>query len=267
MKFKFKAVATAVALALSSVASFAAINVSSNPDLLFVAYDHNGSGATYVRDLGSLSQLSSNQSWTAPVGSIFGTQFASVAPANIYWNVIAVDSTVNKEVVYTTGSFAQQSGAGYLNSDIGGGASTIIGSSFSALDNAANGYAKPNGEYSGAAAATDYSNGYTIANLASFQNTTSGHGVGSSQNFIKSAADGTGDGFASAIVSQLYLNSALSAFDGNSKGGYFTLLDAAGDISWTASAVTATPLPAAAALFLPGLLGMFGVARRRNKAA
>ena len=129
MKFTIKFAAIATALALASPA-FATINVTSTPDLLFIAYDGNGSGATYVRDLGSLSQIGdTNVNFAAPSGSIFGTQFSGVAASNIYWGVFAVDNTNTQHVIYETNNLATQSAwsdsnvaqvAGTLTSGLGG---------------------------------------------------------------------------------------------------------------------------------------------------
>jgi hypothetical protein len=252
MKIKFNILATAAALALASTLASAAINTGTSPDLLFVAYDNN-TGATYTRDLGvSFSALGSSQTFSAPTASIFSTQFAAVAPANIQWNVFAVNNATPS--IYLTGDITTQqfnvpfdviSVASILTNSLGG---------ITQLDNAANGYAKANGEYTGSPNVSDQTNGLTLANNFSFSNAVSGQGVGSSQNLLKIDQTGT--------ASQLFLNSSLAAFDNNSQGGYFTLLDAQGDLKWTN--VAAVPLPGAVLLFAPGLLAMFGIGRRRQ---
>jgi hypothetical protein len=257
MKIKFNVLATAAALALASVTASAAINVSSTPDLLLIAYDVN-TGATYTRDLGvSLSALNSSTTFSAPAGSIFSTQFAAVAPSAIQWNVVALDNTFQHVNFYLTGDITQQQGLSSTDVIPEGGALVAQNGGLTQLDNPTLGFAKANGEYTGSPVASDQSNAFTLANNFSFGFTTSGNGVGSSQNFLKVATDGT--------ASQLYTNSSLSAFDNNAKGGYFTLLDAQGDLKWTTADVAAVPLPAAALLFGPGLLAMFGLGRRRNK--
>ena len=264
MKIKFNTLAVAAALALASSMASAAINVSTTPDLLLVAFDPV-TASTYVRDLGvSLSSLSTSATFSAPASSIFATQFAGVAPSAIQWNVVALnDANTNAPTTYTTGDISQFQGltpfnvvstASVLTNSLGG---------FTQLDNAANGYAKPNGEYTGVKNGTDQTNGQTIANNFGYGFPVSGQGVGSSQNLLKTDSTGT--------TTQLFVNSSASAFgDGSDvKGGYFTLTDAQGDLSWTnPGAVAAVPLPAAVLLFAPGLLAMVGIGRRRqNRAA
>jgi hypothetical protein len=267
MKFNFKAAAVAAALALSGSA-FAAINTSSDPDLLFIAYDANGNGGTYVRDLGSLSQIGTNNvTFSAPSSSIFSTQFAGVASSDIYWGVYALykESTDSASVVYQTNNLGTQllwddSNVRAITSILTNGLGGLT-----QLDLAANGYAQANGEYTGSTTLTNQTNGIQLINNFSFGKPKATTGVGASQNFLsvtQNTDNGTGD------AAQLYLNSALSSFaSGNAAGGYFTLLDAQGDVQWTGSAVATVPLPAAAFLFVPGLLAMAGIGRRRNAKA
>ncbi len=264
MKIKFNILATASALALASSMASAAINVSSTPDLLLIAYDF-ATASTYVRDLGvSLSALNTSQVFNAPAGSIFTTQFAGVAPGNIQWNVVALSNTVDSQAnftgaTYQTGDLTSASGNGPNSSASQAGLLTSQLGSFTQLDLAANGYAKANGEYTGVKALGDTTNAAYISNLFGYGSNNSGNGVGSSQNFTKNDATGN--------ASQLFVNASLAAFgDGSdAAGGYFTLTDAQGDLTWTnGSAVAAVPLPAAVLLFAPGLLAMVGLGRRRQ---
>ncbi len=260
MKIKFNILATAAALALASVTASAAINTSTTPDLLLVAYDFT-TGATYTRDLGvSLSALNTSQTFNAPASSIFTTQFAGSSTANIQWNVFAMSNVFGSEAVYLTGDINNVQGLGHSNvTDITGGEKAELGG-ITQLDNPANGFIFPNGEYSGSKSGGDQTNGQTLAANFSFGDTfiVSGH-VGTSQNLLKVATDGT--------ASQLFQNASLSAFDENAPGGYFTLTDAQGDLTWTNASVAAVPLPGAVLLFAPGLLAMFGLGRRNKKVA
>jgi len=258
MKIKLKIIATAAALALASITASAAINVSTTPDLLFIAYD-TATGSTYVRDLGvSLSALNTSTTFSAPAGSIFANQMAPAVAAGdaIQWNVVALDGTANKSNFWFTGDLTLQ--AGITTANVKTGANSLLGSlgGLTALDNPTNGYAFANGEYTGSNNPNDVTNGDTLVQDFSFGFPVSGNGVGSSQNFLKVDTKGN--------ASQLFLNSSLAAFNNNSAGGYFTLLDAQGDLGWTNGAVAAVPLPAAALLFAPGLLAMFGIGRRRK---
>jgi len=268
MKFKIKLWAAVAALAMSSGA-FAAIDTSANPDLLFVAYNANGTGATYVRDLGSLSQLTgtADTTFNAPASSIFATQFASTSPANIAWGVIALTKGNGNNALYETNQSSNIS-RDHFDTDVPAVVSVMTGGlgGITQLDLAANGYAKANGEYTGSTTLNDQTNALTLLANMSYQHAKAGAGVGSSLNFFSITEDqdnGTAD------VAQLFTNAALSAFgNGNVAGGYFTLLDAAGNLKWTATAaVSSVPLPAAALLFVPGLLGLFGLGRRNKKLA
>jgi len=254
MKIKFNILATAAALALASVTASAAINVSTAPDLLFVAYDTN-TGSTYTRDLGvSLSALTTDQAFNAPAASVFTTQFTTAA--NIQWNVYALDNT--SPVIYLTGDITKLAGLGSF--DVQSSASVLTNETggLTQLQLAANGYAKPNGEYTGSSTVTDQTNGLTMADNFGFGSHVSGKGVGSSQNLLEVDQDGN--------ATQLFTNASLSAFNHNAKGGYFTLLDAQGDLAWTNS-VASVPLPGAALLFFPALMAMFGFGRRNKNRA
>jgi hypothetical protein len=269
MKLKYKLLASAAALALSSASSFASgIDFSATPDLIFVAWDGVGvTTSTYVRDLGSVSQLGAfNVSFAAPAGSIFTSVFAGngVPASNIYWNIFALDNVNGNE--WLTGSLANQVNQGLDQFTVTSNLNTEVVGALAALQNPNNGWVKANGEYTGdpsQAPNSTGSNGFNLSQALEEGLYDYAHGVGKSQNllYIDSSTD-------PVVVSQLYQNAAISnsAFAlGNSNGGYFTLTDAAGDITWT-GAPSPVPVPATALLFGPGLLAVFAAARRRRQA-
>jgi hypothetical protein len=262
---KLKLVAAAAVLAAFALPASAAVSTAAtNLELLLVAFD--GSGATtkdYIRDLGvSVSTIgTSNLTFAAPGSSLFSTAFTGVSSSNIYWNVIAIDNITAK--AWTTGSLSALTSAGLgsfdMETNIGntGGGTEIVPGGLANL--VANFRKTPNTEYYGAAQLSGSNGLDLLGNLAGGGgNVISGHGTGTSQNFFQIAGDGT--------PSQINANAGLLAFDGNSKGGYFTLASDGG-LSYTGAATpSAVPLPAAALLFGPGLLGLFGFARKRKAA-
>jgi hypothetical protein len=265
MAFRLKILAAAAALAMASAPALATINVGSNPDLLFVAYDAGGTGQTYVRDLGSLSQIGPNgttsMTFNAPAGSIFGTQITAPG-SQIKWGVFALNNAdPTLATIYFTGK-ASLAGA-VADTDVSGAASILTGAlgGLTQLDIAANGWIFPNGEYSGPTSITAQANALTLIKNFSFTVPRLGNGVGDNMNMVFVTGDNNN---AVTIPGQLAVNNALISTDaGNAKGGYWTLLDASGDVAWVAN-VAAVPIPAAAFLFGPGLLTMFAAARRRK---
>jgi len=262
MKFKFGLLAAAAGLVFASASASAAISSAGNGDMVFLAWDLNGT--SYARDLGAESNLTTaNTTYSVAAGSAFASTFAGDTSAQIKWAVVALDSTDGN--IYTTGNTANIINSIVTNGD---GVAIDVPQNESA---ALSGWAALNalgtnsaGEYIGSKNNAPSNPTYpgNIYNLASAGDKAYG-GIGASQNFVFEDASNT------QTIYQLFTNPALSGtnFGGGANGGYFTLADAQGDVTWTDTAsVSAVPLPAAALLFAPGLLGMIGLGRRRNQA-
>ncbi|MEY8688790.1 MAG: hypothetical protein AB9M53_02765 [Leptothrix sp. (in: b-proteobacteria)] len=268
MQFKFKTLAAAALLAAVSLPSFAVISTTATPSLVLYAFDIQGSGATYYRDLGSVAQITGatgNLTLGAPAASIFTSTFAAVASTDITWGIMGV-STVGAGTLYAASGFSAIPTNGADTNGILGGMTGTFGT-FNALDLAANGYAKAGGEYTGNGVVggdgTFATNAFDMAARATLNSFDLGLGVGSSLNLFKIVGGNT------ATVSQINVGATNGqALLGGVAGGFMTLL-ADGSVSWTqASAVTtpaAVPVPAAALLFGPALLAMVGVGRRNKK--
>jgi hypothetical protein len=256
---KLKLVVAAAVMAAIALPAAAVTTPATNLELLFVAYDVNGSGKDYVRDLGALATSIGTSNVSFGTGTTFGTAtgnaFAGVTSSNIYWNVIAVDA--GNSTAYTTGNLTKLNAAGNGSFEMDTNTGLIATGLSNLVGNAS--WSKGNGEYYGAAVASG-SNALDLVGtlIGDGSKVVSGHGLNTSQNFFTIAGDGT--------ASQIRANAGLSAFDGNAAGGYFTL-SSLGALSYTGTAApSAVPLPAAAMLFGPGLLGLFGFARKRKAA-
>jgi len=267
MKFKFKTLAAAAAMAITAMPSFATISSGADPSLLLVVYDNTFAGNnTYYRNLGSLSSLAASgvTTFASPGGSIFSTQIAGLAPGDVGWSVIAVNNgNPAAPAVYFSGMQAGAIPAGIINVNLARDYAVGAFPAFGALDNAANGFIFPNNEYTGNPAQGGTNAGAksnaadTISAFTNGANGLGGAGLGTSENFYRTDY---------STLTQQYLSASGSAFDGGAPGGYFTLA-ADGTVTWTNPAVSAVPLPAAAWLFGPGLVALFGTARRRASQA
>jgi hypothetical protein len=282
MKFNLKATVAAATLALSGASSFAAITTTTAPTLFLLAYgpitpvfndpldptlQTGQTAVTYARDLGALSALGPNGVGNATftnTGTSFSTLFGSTGSAGSFnWGVFALTSTAGSQAMYSTG--AVSSLGGLVANSVPGRTAVVTASGPNGGVTALNLLPGAGGEYTYSNAdLTDPGNTGNAVNLIdqlSFGNAVTGFGVGSSLNFVK--MQGT-------TTSQYAVDPTLSAFNGNAAGGYFTLLNANGDVTWTGLGTTppsAVPLPAGALLFGPGLLAVFAAARRRNTAA
>jgi hypothetical protein len=275
MKFNLKKIAAAALLAAASLPSFAVINTTAtNTSLVMVAFDFTGAtGATYYRDLGSVNQIlnaTGNVSFAAPTASIFGSTFANVAASDIIWSVIGVDISSLKWTNYIASGTTALGQQNIAVSDVVAGMAGNFGT-FVALDDATKGFSRPNGEYTGNGAVggdgSFATNAFDAAGRFSLGSYDLGVGVGTSLNFFK-VAQNPANNLTASVITQINTAASGLAFQGAAKGGYFTLADTAGNLTWTqAAAVAAVPLPAGALLLGPGLLAMLGYGRRRNNAA
>jgi|GEM_PF-1244407 len=252
----FKKLASILAAALLTLAAGNAFAAFSNGDLIRVVYNHNGS-VEAVTDLGSMSSLLSGGSTstdTFSLSSITGATSASdlyvayfasnyVGAGNInqaYIGAASAPTTGNRK--YTTYNGNVSNLDVYYNG-ISTTATTIVGP-----QTGVNAYANLLGQLTNAGNL----NGYI----------TTGNGE---QNLATLLASGgkttvyafTNQGGTSLITTGVATTLVLD-----------TNFDAATGIGSTSvSAATAnTPIPAAAYLLGSGLLGLFGIRRRGNKA-
>lgn len=285
MKMKYKVLAASIAIAVSGQALAALDLPSTNNGSLWLTVWDTSIGATksYHRDLGVNVNdfLPSNITAVANDGGVTGNKtpeaglnisFASDATwttflsglnlANLAWNVVGSDSglggavgqarllvtqqttqvaapAVNKNAVNTAAGRGNTAGTD-LNNNWGCGtsASCIV------TDPSAQGYGNSTGLW-----------GDRLGNALPATAGTSG-AVGSLLNFFYFAINGTGA--TNADVRQAFANTT---------GRATMQLAADGSLTYNLEGPAAVPVPAAVWLLGSGLVGLVGVARRRNQAA
>jgi hypothetical protein len=262
MKFHTKALFGAIALALAGQAS-AAITQG---DLLLEVWDTTDN-VSYTRDLGiTMAQFDSEIGLNTSTGTttlasaltfadsdgLFASTFSNDPGANLTWNIVAsnlVGSTQASAIVSATslgetapntskpgigGIYQRAQG---LVTDVAANATTVSGNS---------------AYYNAAADAGGYGAGGNWGDTmgGNYQQGTSATGYSSLYAFY---AQGKNSGLGTAVPIFNYLT----------QGGGDDTFSLASNGTVTFSAVSPTPLPAAAWLLGSGLLGLFGIGRRR----
>ncbi|MFN0317292.1 MAG: VPLPA-CTERM sorting domain-containing protein [Burkholderiales bacterium] len=277
MKLKLKATSLAVALALAYAgqASAAFDNAASgNSALIFSAWDAT-SGTSYSRGLGlNLNEFLTS---TAPTflsftaDNLFSTTFgSSISSGTFRWNVVAADSnlvsgpqsseleTASRHRTVTTGT-VNFSGAPVLTRGQNSQAAVNMDNYLQRVNNACG---LATGTDTGSCASTNAGDAWNINNTAATWGNVLGLPAGFStaggigQSLFMMFASGTGS-TTSAVQNQLSFGAAPKQWT----------LAANGDLVWGAADVSAVPVPAAVWLLGSGLVGLVGVARRREKKA
>lgn len=256
MNFKLKALAAALAVVAAAPVYAAQIadGMTGNGDLFLSAWDA-AALTGYTANLNiPMQSFNSAASLTFAPDANMVTFLGSVTPANVVWNVVAMDQTGSYTVAgdfnyYTTfagtptNTQTPQNAAllnGKAENTYVAGANQLIGSG--------------NSDVHTSTGPTDY--GYANSGAggdkfggkfpASFSNAGT---LNQSLNFYKISST-NGSSLTKATVTQF-------------AGGTWTL-SSNGTLNYAATSASPVPVPAAAWLFVSGLLGLVGVSRRKS---
>lgn len=246
---KMKLVAAGVAMALSGIANAAYENAASgNSTLILSAWDTANPTVGYIRDLGRysdvvMSTLTPEAGITVPFAadSLFSSTFAGSNMANVVYNVAAGDGLFPGLEMLTTALSAPST--------------LTTGAVTTSLSNVDTLVANLNNDGCGTSCATDRPSHFQWNNslgTAAFDNTTT---VGSPINFY-SLVPGANSRAAPTLTE--YANSTAT--------GTWTLASN-GQLTYSIAAAGGSPVPIPAAAWLLGsaLIGLVGVARRREE--
>jgi hypothetical protein len=263
MKWKLKALAAAIALAVSAPASAAIVTSGGNGELFFNAWDPV-SKSSYTRDLGVLmndfvpggilGSTSSGYSLTFAADATLTSWLSSVASniGSVLWNIGAIDSVTPERYLTTAGSIA---------------ATSFVNSQLTAMD-AANGFITPTNSLGTHPTLTNGSN--TASEAANGNSAYAGGGFwgsnwGNKTPFSTAALVGESNFFwLLAQNGTSTLTSALKTQFGNADGASTWSFGSDGTLAFNSAAPAAIPVPAAVWLLGSGLLGLAGIARRRQ---
>lgn len=238
-------------------------------DVVVEAWDFN-TNTSYIRDLGSLSSFLTaigNSSGTTSLGgtsggtivlggadSLFGTAFgAETTASNIVWNIVGF-STVGTNV---SGFLSTTNTSPISNGGLSGASKNVVTGGV---------FADGSGNASGTTATSAY---FTSATSPSDVGGNAGWGDTLGGQYSKTTATGFSTLTAAYVSGTNHGSGTLPVatfnfFTQNGFQDYFSLLST-GEVDFTAlGQVSNTPLPAAAWLLGSGLLGLFGIARRRS---
>ena len=279
MKFNLKKLVVALALtAAAGQASAAVVPASTGDGDLFLTAWDPVANMSYSRDLGvDLNTFLANGSSSAGMtstfagDSLFQTSFANSTASNIKWNIVAGDNvlsggqfgyTTDALRILTTSTVAPGTGFIFKNSSLTGATNNI---------NAFQGYQVNNPLPVGTGCGTNPSCVITNPTDPGFGgNSTWGNNFGGN-----GTPSNVGTGFGSSLYFYYLTGSGSSSTIGAGSNAIQTAFaNATGDGMWSLSAngtatyaipgVSAVPVPAAAWLFGSGLLGLVGIARRKQ---
>ncbi len=267
MKMKMKALAAAVALAAAGNAN-AAIDTGNNSNgEMFVSVWDQTNAISYTRDLGItyndfLANINNSATtYNFAADALYTSTFGAVDPSTLVWNIAAVNNFDAGFTNYTTyGVMSSSNNAAGVMSTTEGAMPGLInnGNYFAAGVNANT--AAPFDFASNVSATATGGDGYFGSNLW-------GNNWGGLAGFNDTAAVGQSLDFYAIIADQTpYLNGGSAANMVYIQAANQWTLAADGTLNYAASTPSAVPVPAAVWLLGSAMVGLVGVARRRNEA-